>query len=99
MAIETFTSTKTQNDRGMKTDLPFWITPADVLAHIKTTYTDTGKLVETKQISEDGDAITTTKTFIDTAAQVQWNSDPVLQANAVNRKSFNIANNIVEVLA
>ena len=99
MAVEILTFTKTHNDRGIMTDLPFWVTPAEVTAHIKVTYIDTGKMVETTQISEDGVTRNTTQSFIDDASKVQWKTDPILLENAKNRKAFNAANAIVEALA
>jgi hypothetical protein len=99
MTVETLTFTKTHNERGIRTNLPFWVTPAEVTAHIKATYIDTGKMTETTVLSEDGATRNVTQTFVDEEAKTQWKTDPILLENAANRKAFNAANDIVEVLA
>jgi hypothetical protein len=55
-------------------------------------------MVETTLISEDGITRTTSKSFADDAAKLEWKTDPILLENAKNRKAFNAANNIVEAL-
>jgi hypothetical protein len=99
MAVETLKFIKTHNDSGIMTSLPFWVSPPEIVAYIKATYTDTGKMVETMVISEDGITRNVTQSFVDEAAKTQFKTDPILLENAKNRKAFNAANAIVEALS
>lgn len=99
MTVTTLTFTKVYDENGVMTSVPFWQPPAAIAAHIKENYIDTGKMVETTVISEDGITRNIVQTFADQAAKIQWKADPVLLQNARNRIAYNAEHGITENLA
>ncbi len=99
MSVITLTFTKGQDANGAMSTAPFWQTPADITAHIKENYIDTGKLVSTTVVSEDGTSRNITQTFADQAAEIEWKADPVLEENGRNRAAYNAEHGFTEILA
>ena len=95
----TLTFTKVNNETGATSAAPFWQPPAAISAHIKATYIDTGKMVETTVVSEDGTTRNIVQTFADPAAEIEWKTDPVLLQNGRNRVAYNAEHGITENLA
>ena len=99
MTVTTLTFTKVNDENGVMTTAPHWQPPAEISAHIKENYIDTGKLVSTTVVSEDGTSRNITQTFADQAAEIEWKADPVLEENGRNRAAYNAEHGITENLA
>jgi hypothetical protein len=99
MTVTTLTFTKVNDENGVMTTAPHWQPPAEISAHIKENYIDTGKMVQTVVISEDGVTRNITITFADDTAKIEWKEDPLLLQNAKNRIAYNAEHGITENLA
>jgi hypothetical protein len=80
-------------------DIPMWESPESVKEYVKTTYIDTGLMIEVQ--AEDNDPAkqkSKTWTFATPLVEARFKTDPILVENANNIKAHNLKYGIITVI-
>lgn len=85
----TYTATKPD------TTTPWFVWPSDIARYVKTTYQDSGKIIEKNiTISENQLTITVVAVWQDGAFE-EWSNDPVTREGRLAQNVHNLEHNIV----